>query len=102
MVASNIDGIVPGDFVFGTNGWAEYGLMGEGVARPAYMIPRKLDPAQGKISNALDVLGMLGLTAYAGLMLQCAPQAGETVVVSAASCGCSSQTPLTTWWPTCA
>ena len=87
VVASNIDGIVPGDFVFGTNGWAEYGLMGEGVARPAYMIPRKLDPAQGKISNALDVLGMLGLTAYAGLMLQCAPRAGETVVVSAAAGG---------------
>ncbi len=87
VVASNIDGIVPGDFVFGTNGWAEYGLMGEGVARPAYMIPRKLDPAQGKISNALDVLGMLGLTAYAGLMLQCAPRPGETVVVSAAAGG---------------
>jgi NADPH-dependent curcumin reductase CurA len=30
---------------------------------------------------------MLGLTAYAGMVLQCAPQAGETVVVSAASGG---------------
>ena len=45
VVESRIDGLAPGDFVFNTNGWAEYGLMGEGVARPGYMIPRKLDPA---------------------------------------------------------
>ena len=50
VVESRIDGLAAGDFVFNTNGWAEYGLMGEGVARPAYMIPRKLDPAQGRIS----------------------------------------------------
>ena len=32
-------------------------------------------------------MGMLGLTAYAGLIVQCTPQPGETVVVSAASGG---------------
>ena len=41
-------GLAAGDFVFNTNGWAEYGLMGEGVARPGYMIPRKLDPDRGE------------------------------------------------------
>ena len=87
VVGSRIDGLSPGDFVFNTNGWAEYGLMGEGVPRPGYMIPRKLDPAQGRISQAVGVLGMLGLTAYAGMILQCAPKAGETAVVSAASGG---------------
>ena len=46
VVESRIDGLAAGDFVFNTNGWAEYGLMGEGVARPGYMVPRKLDPAQ--------------------------------------------------------
>jgi NADPH-dependent curcumin reductase CurA len=61
--------------------------MGEGVVRPSYMIPRKLDPAQGRISQAVGVLGMLGLTAYGGMVLQCDPQAGETAVVSAASGG---------------
>jgi NADPH-dependent curcumin reductase CurA len=61
--------------------------MGEGVARPAYMIPRKLDPAQGRISQAVGVLGMLGLTAYAGMVLMAEPKAGETAVVSAASGG---------------
>ncbi|HEX7758316.1 MAG TPA: NADP-dependent oxidoreductase [Caulobacteraceae bacterium] len=87
VVESRIEGLSPGDFVFNTNGWAEYGLMGEGVARPGYMIPRKLDPAKGRISQAVGVLGMLGLTAYAGMVLQCQPKAGETAVVSAASGG---------------
>ncbi len=87
VVESRMDGYQPGDLVFDTNGWAEYGLMGEGVERPAYMIPRKLDPAKGRISQAVGVLGMLGLTAYGGMVLQCQPKAGETAVVSAASGG---------------
>jgi len=87
VVESRIDGLAAGDFVFNTNGWAEYGLMGEGVPRPGYMVPRKLDPARGKISHAVGVLGMLGLTAYAGMVLQCEPKQGETTVVSAASGG---------------
>jgi len=87
VVESRMEGYAPGDLVFNTNGWAEYGLMGEGVARPSYMIPRKLDPAMGRISQAVGVLGMLGLTAYAGMILLGDPKAGETVVVSAASGG---------------
>src|SRR3569623_1981898 len=87
VVESRIEGLSPGDFVFNTNGWAEYGLMGEGVARPGYMIPRKLDPAIGRISQAVGVLGMLGRTAYAGMVLQSEPTPGETAVVSAASGG---------------
>jgi hypothetical protein len=87
VVESRLDGFAAGDLVFDTNGWAEYGLMGEGVARPAYMIPRKLDPGQGRISQAVGVLGMLGLTAYAGMVLIGDPKAGETAVVSAASGG---------------
>jgi len=87
VVESHMDGFAPGDLVFNTNGWTEYGLMGEGVQRPSYMIPRKLDPAQGSISQAVGVLGMLGLTAYAGMVLMADPKPGETAVVSAASGG---------------
>jgi hypothetical protein len=87
VVESRMDGFAAGDLVFNTNGWAEHGLMGEGVQRPSYMIPRRLDPAQGRISQAVGVLGMLGLTAYAGMILQGDPKAGETAVVSAASGG---------------
>ncbi|HLY79310.1 MAG TPA: NADP-dependent oxidoreductase, partial [Caulobacteraceae bacterium] len=87
VVESRMDGFAAGDLVFNTNGWAEHGLMGEGVERPSYMIPRKLDPAKGRISQAVGVLGMLGLTAYAGMVLQGVPKPGETAVVSAASGG---------------
>jgi NADPH-dependent curcumin reductase CurA len=73
--------------VFNTNGWAEYGLMGDGVERPSYMVPRKLDPDLGRISYAVGPLGMLGLTAYAGMILMGDPKPGETAVVSAASGG---------------
>ncbi|WP_293904059.1 NADP-dependent oxidoreductase [Phenylobacterium sp.] len=87
VVESRIEGLSAGDFVFCTNGWAEYGLMGADVPRPTYMVPRKLAPALGRISQAVGVLGMLGLTAYAGMILQGDPKPGETVVVSAASGG---------------
>jgi hypothetical protein len=87
VTESRIDGYRAGDFVFNTNGWQTYGLSGEGISVFGYMFPRKLDPRVAPISTAVGVLGMLGLTAYAGLVIQCAPKAGETVVVSAASGG---------------
>jgi NADPH-dependent curcumin reductase CurA len=87
VIDSRVVGFAAGDFVFNTNGWAEYGLMGDGVARSSYMIPRKLDPAKGRISQAVGVLGMLGLTAYAGMVVMGEPKSGETAVVSAASGG---------------
>jgi hypothetical protein len=87
VLESRMDGYEAGDLVFNTNGWAEYGLMGEGVWRPGYMVPRKLDPARGRISQAVGVLGMLGVTAWAGMDVMAAPKTGETAVVSAASGG---------------
>lgn len=41
-----MDGVAA-DFVFNTNGWTEYSLMAEGICRPGYIVPRKLDPAGG-------------------------------------------------------
>ncbi|MDE0691340.1 MAG: NADP-dependent oxidoreductase [Gammaproteobacteria bacterium] len=87
VVASNLAGYAPGDYVFNTNGWQDYGLVGEGVDVFGYMFPRRLDPSVAPISTAVGILGMLGLTAYAGVKVQCQPQPGETVVVSAASGG---------------
>jgi NADPH-dependent curcumin reductase len=87
VVESRMPEFAVGDIVFNTNGWSAYGLMGEGIARPGYMVPRKIDPAMGPISYAVGVLGMLGLTAYAGMLLMGDPKPGETVVVSAASGG---------------
>jgi len=68
----------PGDFVLGSDGWQLYG-----VSRGQEL--RKLDPANAPISTALGVLGMPGLTAYAGLLDVGQFRPGDTVVVSAAS-----------------
>lgn len=87
IVEDNGSGFAVGDKIFNTNGWQRYGLVGEGVDVFGYMFPRRLDPALAPISTAVGVLGMLGLTAYAGLLVQCDPQPGETVVISAASGG---------------
>lgn len=78
VVESRHGGFAPGDIVLGNDGWQDYGLS-QGTAL------RKLDPALAPISTALGVLGMPGLTAYVGLLDIGRPQAGETVVVSAAS-----------------
>lgn len=78
VVASRHDGFAEGDIVLAGVGWQEYGLSdGRGV--------RRLDPASAPVSTALGVLGMPGLTAYAGLLEVGAMKAGDTVVVSAAS-----------------
>ena len=87
VVESNLAGYSSGDYVFNTNGWQRYGLSGEGVSVFGYMFPRRIEPSAAPISTAVGVLGMLGLTAYAGSVVQCDPKRGETFVVSAASGG---------------
>jgi NADPH-dependent curcumin reductase CurA len=78
VVKSNLPLFKPGDIVLARAGWQEYARSdGQGV--------RKVDPAPGPISSALGVLGMPGLTAYAGLLNIGKPQPGETLVVAAAS-----------------
>lgn len=87
VVESRSDAWNPGDYVHCLNGWAEYGLIGAGVPDHPYMKTRRIDPALGDVSLALGVLGMNGLTAYAGLLVQGRPRPGQTVVVSAATGG---------------
>lgn len=78
VVKSNHPQFATGDFVLGYDGWQTYGVSkGE--------ILRKLDPHQAPISYALGVAGMPGMTAYFALLDIGQPQAGETVVISAAS-----------------
>jgi NADPH-dependent curcumin reductase len=67
-----------GDTVLGYGGWQDYARSnGTGL--------RKLDPAVAPVTTALGVLGMPGMTAYAGLLDIGQPKSGETVVVAAAS-----------------
>jgi NADPH-dependent curcumin reductase len=71
----------PGDSVVGMGGWQEYSDV-DGETRGAL---RKVDATQIPLSAYLGAVGMPGVTAWYGLMKICAPKAGETVVVSAAS-----------------
>jgi NADPH-dependent curcumin reductase CurA len=77
-VASNTEALKPGTFVLGQWGWQEHA-----VVTPKTV--RAIDPAGAPLSASLGVLGMPGLTAYAGLFRIGDPKPGETVVVSAAS-----------------
>ncbi len=78
VVASNNPKFATGDILFGYSGWQDYALTnGKGF--------RKLDPARAPISTSLGILGMPGMTAYAGLKNIGEPKEGETLVVAAAS-----------------
>jgi NADPH-dependent curcumin reductase CurA len=78
VVASRHPDYAIGDYVLVRNGWQQYALSaGEGV--------RKLDPTLAPLSTALGVLGMPGLTGYAGTVYLGEPRPGQTLVVSAAT-----------------
>jgi NADPH-dependent curcumin reductase len=78
IVASRNAKFVAGDTVRGYGGWQDYAIS-SGVGL------RKLDPAAAPVTTALGVLGMPGMTAYAGLLEIGQPKPGETVAVAAAS-----------------
>jgi NADPH-dependent curcumin reductase len=67
-----------GDKVLSTSGWQEY------AAARAKRLTR-LDDSAAPLTTALGVLGMPGLTAYAGLLNIGKPKPGETLVVAAAT-----------------
>jgi NADPH-dependent curcumin reductase len=78
VAASNNPAFARGDIVLSRAGWQTHAISnGQGLA--------KIDPKIAPISTAVGVLGMPGMTAYTGLLDIGKPQAGETVVVAAAS-----------------
>lgn len=78
VVASRSPDFQEGEIVRGHGGWQSHFVL------PAEKLAR-VDPEEAPVSTSLGVLGMPGLTAYAGLRGIAKPMAGETVVVSAAS-----------------
>jgi hypothetical protein len=78
IVVSNNPAFAVGDIVLGRTGWQTHAVS-DGASL------RKIDPALAPISTAVGVLGMPGMTAYAGLLEVGKPKAGETLVVAAAS-----------------
>jgi NADPH-dependent curcumin reductase len=83
VLASNHPSYAEGDIVVAVTGWRTHALS-DGIGLYGAPLP-KLDPAVAPVTTALGVLGMPGFTAYGGLRVIGKPQAGETVVVAAAS-----------------
>ena len=79
VVASNISGFEPGDYVVDfTGGWKSmYISKGEQT--------QKVDPNLAPLSAYLGVLGMPGMTAWAGVTQILEPKEGETMFVSGAA-----------------
>jgi len=68
-----------GDHLCGMFGWQEYAICdGSETWFP-------INAEDGPVTTSLGILGLNGITAYFGLLDVCAPQAGETVVVSTAA-----------------
>ena len=78
VLVSDHSTYVKDDIVVAPTGWRTHALSdGTGL--------RKLNPSAAPVRTGLGVLGMPGFTAYGGLRVIGKPQAGETVVVAAAS-----------------
>ena len=78
VVASQAEGFKPGDHVLHMAGWREYATLGAEALT-------KVDPELAPLSAYLGVLGMPGLTAYAGLLEVASFQEGDVVFVSGAA-----------------
>lgn len=84
VVESNAEGIAVGDHVLHFFGWREYAALD---AKHAV----KVDPEAVPLSTYLGVLGMTGLTAYAGLLRTASFKEGDVVFVSGAAGAVGSQ-----------
>ncbi|MFD7130303.1 NADP-dependent oxidoreductase [Streptomyces sp. NPDC059894] len=84
VVASEAEGIAPGDHVLHFGGWREYATVDGGQAV-------RVDPEAAPLSTYLGVLGMTGLTAYAGLLRTASFKEGDAVFVSGAAGAVGSQ-----------
>ncbi|QHC33374.1 zinc-binding dehydrogenase [Streptomyces sp. HF10] len=84
VIESRAEGIAAGDHVLHFLGWREYAVLD---ARHAV----KVDPEAAPLSAYLGVLGMTGLTAYAGLLRTASFKEGDIVFVSGAAGAVGSQ-----------
>ncbi|MCW8099068.1 NADP-dependent oxidoreductase [Streptomyces tauricus] len=84
VVASNAEGVSVGDHVLHHFGWREYAVFD---AKQAV----KVDPETAPLTTYLGVLGMTGLTAYAGLLRTAVFKEGDSVFVSGAAGAVGSQ-----------
>ncbi len=78
VLKSNSPDFAEGDIIAAHTGWQSF-------STPAASEARRIDPSLGPLSTFLGILGMPGLTAYAGLLRLGEPKDGDVLLVSAAS-----------------
>jgi NADPH-dependent curcumin reductase CurA len=78
VVESNVDDVKPGEHVLHQAGWRTHAVLDAGRFV-------KVDATAAPLSTYLGVLGMPGLTAYAGLLKSAEFKPGDTVFVSGAA-----------------
>jgi NADPH-dependent curcumin reductase CurA len=77
---SRAEGFAPGQWVMGLNALEDYSVATAGG------FTQPIDPAAvPSVTNYLSIFGAVGMTAYFGFLEVCAPQPGETVLVSGAA-----------------
>ena len=81
VVESKNSKFAVGDKVVGMGGWQQYSVVD--ASQPGAL--RKVDITHVPLSHYLGAVGMPGVTAWYGLVKIIEPQAGQTVVVSAAT-----------------
>ena len=81
VIASKKAGVAEGDIYFGLGEWADY-VVTDGKTFTKAQLPQGVP-----LSVGFGVFGLVGPTAYFGLLDVGKPKAGETLVVSAASGG---------------
>ncbi|GMJ01648.1 hypothetical protein like AT5G16990 [Hibiscus trionum] len=79
VVDSTHSGYKKGDLIWGITGWEEYTL----ITAPDTLF--KIQHTDVPLTYYTGLLGMAGMTAYAGFYEICSPKKGEYVYVSAAS-----------------
>ncbi|KAK0597280.1 hypothetical protein LWI29_023659 [Acer saccharum] len=79
VVESEYPELKKGDLVWGVTGWEEYTL----INNPQTLF--KIQHTDVPLSYYTGILGMPGITAWAGFYEICAPKKGENVYISAAS-----------------
>lgn len=79
VIASKSSKFNVGDYASGITGWKEVAIMASKDLTPIEL------PPNGKLTDALGVLGMTGLTAYFGILEVGKIKAGDFVVVSGAA-----------------
>ncbi|MEU1625218.1 NADP-dependent oxidoreductase [Streptomyces sp. NPDC020096] len=84
VIASQAEGLLVGDHVLHGLGWREYAVLDAKHTT-------SVDPQVAPLSTYLGVLGMPGLTAYAGLLRVAAFKEGDAVFVSGAAGAVGSQ-----------